>query len=115
MRFTFIGIILALLVGCAKAPSTPDSIDTLVAKLSSDGVWMNGVVPPVYLPETASPKQVIASVFEVTIFDKGYVRSYKILKIRQVHIGTYLHNSFTAALVRQILARKSFFSNLTGQ
>ncbi len=92
MRVALFAIIGAMFVGCAR---TPDAIDQLVADLSSThGMWINGFTLDIHLPATQSTQQVVEQVFKQAIFDTGRaipavtgkVTSYKILKIRQVHI-----------------------------
>jgi len=95
-----------LLIGC---DSTPDQIDRLVADLSSsNGMWLNGYQSIIHLPDSASPKQVVAQIFKEAEFDAGQrtstterVTSYKILKIRQVHIPSHGESDlYTAVLVQ---------------
>jgi hypothetical protein len=113
MRWVFIFIIAALLVGCAR---TPDSIDGLVADLSSThGMWVNGYFLDIRLPETAPTQQVVEQVFKQAIFDtgratppvSGKVTSYKILKIRRVHIPDFSQSDgYTAVLVETNFGEK---------
>lgn len=104
MRLAFFSIVAALLAGCAK---TPDPIDRLVADCStSHGEWENGEYPTLNLPETASPEEVIKTIFEKIGFDKGHVTSHKILRIRHVRIRGSLPDSYTAALVQTDLGEK---------
>jgi|GEM_PF-3043637 len=94
-----------LLVGCE---SRPDQIDRLVADLSSsNGMWLNGYQSIIHLPDSASPKQVAAQIFKEAEFNAGqgtsataHVTSYKILKIRRVHIPSAGEpDLYTAVLV----------------
>src|SRR6266496_2889907 len=101
MRAPLFIVVMALLTGCATAR---DQIDYLVADLSATrGMWINGVSPIIHLPENASPKQVLDQVFQMTGFDRGHVKHYKILKVRRVHIDGGL---YTAALVETDLGKK---------
>jgi hypothetical protein len=66
-----------LIAGCAT-PS--DSVDRLVSRLSSDGLWQNGVVPILPLPANATAEEIVPGEFS------GHAVSYKVLSVRQVHI-----------------------------
>ena len=114
MRSIYLSIIAALLTGCARAPeprtavSTPqivavDPIDQLVTRLSSDPMWQNGASAILDLRETASPEQIVKRVIEMTGFDRGHIKSYTILKIREVQIHG---GSFSAALVQSDMGEK---------
>lgn len=104
MRSTLFPLLAAFLVGCA---TMPDPIDRLVAGFSaSHGLWENGVFPVLGLSETVLPEQVIQRTFAMTGFEKGHVTSYKILKIRQVHIPGGLPDVYTAAIVRTDFGEK---------
>jgi len=114
MRSTLFAIITALLVGCT---TTPDPIDHLVAFLSSPGFLKNGQsldIQDPKLPSTASPEQLIKTVFESRALQgmvvKGMpVTSYEILEIKQVHIRDRLPpDLYTAALVRTNVGGKIF-------
>jgi hypothetical protein len=96
-------IFAALLVGCAPKP---DPIDFLVKDLSSSSLWDNGIFPMLGLPETASIEQVVSETFKKTGFDKGQVTSFKILRVRQVHIHGSLPDLYTAVLVQTDLGEK---------
>ena len=104
MRATFFAIIAALLSGCA---TTPDPIDHLVADLSAThGFWTNGIGRDIVLLKTASTEQVVEQVFKTAIFEKGRVTTYKILKVRQVHIQVNTPELYTAVLVQTDLGKK---------
>jgi len=105
MRYLLCRII-GLLAGCT---ATPDPVDRLVADLSAThGLWINGAVPIIQLPEIASTEQVLERVFEMTGFERGRVKTYKVSKIRQVQIPVRspLSVSYMAALVRTDLGEK---------
>ena len=120
MRLALLLAILGVLCGCAakQGSSTtatpkrqtvqPDSIEALVARLSSShGLWVNGVFPTLDLPAAASTEQVVARVFQMTGFDKGHVSSHRILETRQVRIGdSFPDATYTAVLVDTDLGRK---------
>jgi hypothetical protein len=86
----------ALLVGAA---STADPIDIWVAQLSADPLWENETSPNLDLPKTATTEQVVAKVFQMTGFS-GKGTSYKILKIKTVHIKGSLPDLYTAVLLK---------------
>ncbi len=66
-----------------------DSIDQLVARLSSDGMWQNGLFKPVDLPPSATPEEVISQVDKLTgLYQGGKLTSYRIIETRQVQIGS---------------------------
>ena len=117
MRLVILPIIAIVMTGCALPPeprvtasppaAVADPIDRLVADLlSSYGLWENGVFPILGLPETASTDEVVAKTFKMTGFDKGQVTSYKVLKIRQVHIRGSLPDLYTAVLVQTDFGEK---------
>jgi hypothetical protein len=90
-----------------KAPAAADSIDRLIAKLSSShGLWQNGMFPKLDLPATASTEQVVTQVFQKTSFEKGRVAKSRIVQARQVRIQDSWPNEFTAVLVETDLGRK---------
>ena len=87
---------------------TSNPIAHLVADLSSShGLWINGIDQVVNLPKTASIEQVIEQVFQTARLEKGWVTSYTILKIRQVHIQVSTPDLYTAVLVRTTLGKKA--------
>jgi hypothetical protein len=129
MRFTLLLVFLAVLAGCASkrpslvaqtAPPTtneravvlpPDSdpIAALVARLTAtNGTWVNGVIPIIEVPLTASTQQVLERVFKRTGFDKGNVWTFQIIETRQVQIPApgFSSDAFTAVLVETNLGRK---------
>lgn len=102
--YVYLFIFATFLFGCA---TLPDPIDRLVADASASHFWLSGAFPLLGLPETASPEQVIKRIFEKWDFDKkGFVTSYRILKIRQVHIRGSLPDLYTAALVQTNFGKK---------
>lgn len=96
MRSTSVFSIAALLLGCAllpdrsaaaeQAPARSDPITTLVERLSASHVWKNGMYPNLGLPGTASTDEVIARVFEMTSFQEGPAKRYRILETSLVQI-----------------------------
>ena len=105
MRSAFFIILAALLVGCATTKQ-PDPIDQLVTRLSSSGVWMNGVSPKIDMPPSASAEQIVKIVLEQEVGPNiARVTSYKILDARPVHFSG-LNLNFTAALVQTNVGQK---------
>lgn len=110
MRSASVFSIAALLLGCALLPDRSaaaehaaaknDPITTLVEKLSASHVWQNGMYPILGLPATASTDEVIARVFEMTSFQEGRAKRYRILETRLVQISENLAYTYLAALVR---------------
>ena len=98
MRSIFLTIIATLLVGCA---TTPDPVDQLVNDLSSShGLWEKGLFPIIKLPATAPIGEVVSEVLE------RQVASYKILRVRQVHIRGSLPDLYTAVIVQTNVGEK---------
>jgi len=95
------GAILISLAPILSAEAT-DPIDGLVARLSSThGLWLNGIIPHVPLPETATIGQVMEQVFKTTsLDDDGKILNFSILEIRQVYIDNISPIVSTAVLVR---------------
>jgi hypothetical protein len=79
-----------LVAGCAT-PS--DSIDRLVSRLSSDGLWQNGMTPILPLPAKATTEEIVSKEYS------GHGVSYKILSVRQVHIQGSQPALYTAVLI----------------
>jgi hypothetical protein len=100
MRSTLFVIIVVFLLGCT---AKRDPIDRLVADYSaSHGMWQNGMVPNLGLPQTATQEQVITKTLEMHGFTKEQVASRQILQMRQVRIPDDFGSSglYTAALVQ---------------
>ena len=100
MRSIIYIAILSFLVGCA---TKPDPVDQLVGELSLSPVfWTWGIYPTIILPESASPEQVVKSVFQEsgfrTYLGNHAATSYTIMKIRQVSIPG--DDVYTTALVK---------------
>jgi hypothetical protein len=98
MRYIiYICCISAVLVAGCTTPSdsiTPDSIDRLVSRLSSDGRWHNGFTPVLPLPANATTKEIVSREFS------GHTVSYKIMSVRQVHIQGSQPDLYTAVLIQ---------------
>ena len=91
-----------------KGNAASDPIDRLVARLSNThGLWGNGATPVLNLPLTATIEQVIAEVFRVTVFERGYVTSYKIKQTKEVRIDVDMPlERYMAVLVQTKLGEK---------
>ena len=84
---------------------TPDAIDWLVADLgSSYGVFQNGAVTSLNLPETASAEEVVSNAFKKDWFYK-IPAHYSILESRKIEFPL-LRDKYTAALVETGIGRK---------
>jgi hypothetical protein len=85
-----------------------DPIDRLVASLSSDGMWQNGLFKPVDLPPSATPAEVLFQVDKLTgLYQGGKLTSYQIIEVRQVQIGSnQTGGKFTAVLLDTNLGKK---------
>ena len=116
MRPLIFSIIALLLAGCTQ---TPDDIDRLVAELApTNGMWRNGYSHNVSLPETASLEQVTEEYCKHEEFITGRtappvntkVKTWQILKIRQVHIPDWTGaDIFTAVLIATDSGNKILF------
>ena len=119
MRAVFLLLICGWLVGCVTATKPQaklsDPVDQLVAKLSSDELWMNGYFNAIDLPPSASAESVLTEFYQyrgqkehVThLFPKLFVATYQIIEIRQVQIGSTLGDkNFIAVLVDTNLGKK---------
>jgi hypothetical protein len=108
MRSTSVFSIAGLLIGCAlladrsaaaeQAAAKSDPITMLVEKLSASHVWKNGTYPTLELPATASTDEVIARMFELTSFQEGQAKRYRILETRLVQISENLPYTNIAAV-----------------
>jgi hypothetical protein len=97
IRFTSAFGIAALWLGCAlpsersaaaeQAAAKSDPIATLVERLAASHIWKNGMFPNLGLPRTASTDEVIARVFDLTSFQEGRAKRYRILETRRVQIS----------------------------
>jgi hypothetical protein len=94
-------------VTASAAATGADPIGPLVERLSaSHGLWQNGMFADLGLPGTASKPQVVARVFEMTGFDAGHVKAFRITETRQVRIAGSLPDVYTAVLVDTEMGRK---------
>lgn len=94
MKKIFVATLAVFLIGCAEV----NPIDRLVARLSSDPMWLRGRSPIITtLPASASPAEVASKLLYVFVFDDGKVTQHRILKVREVQIG---HGRYTAVLVK---------------
>jgi len=107
MRSIFFAIITTLLVGCA---TTPDPVDQLVIDFSSShGLWQKGLYPSIKLPATAAIEDVVSKVLE------QQVASYKILRVRHVHIQGSLPDLYTAVIVQTNVGEKIVLFKYAGE
>ena len=102
MRSAAISLLFLLCTAC----TAQDSIDSLVTRLSSNPMWINGITPVIGLPRTTESSAVIAECFNMTGFDEGHVKHYKILEIKKVKIRGPLPDDYFAALVDTDLGEK---------
>jgi hypothetical protein len=129
MRVAFILPLVSILAGCSATPKASvfahqsvaaqaqpvlsDPIDRLVARLSDSRTWMNGLFHGLGLPTTASSEQVIERALAQAEPNIGKVTSYKVLEIREVHVGLMIQ-PFTAARVSTNLGEKIVLFQKTG-
>jgi hypothetical protein len=100
-------VLSGVLFGCA---TKPDAIDRLVNSLSSShGLWQNGLSPVIELPATASTEEVVSKVLA------RQATSYKILKVRYVHIQGSLPDLYTAVIVETDVGEKIVLFKYEGQ
>jgi hypothetical protein len=112
MKWTTFIISAALLAGCA---TTPDPIDRLVSRLSSDHSWERGDYFSLGLPASSSIEQVVSRVLELLSSDTRPVTTHKIIKVRKVGIpGSSLPGVYTAVLVDTGSGRKVVLLNHVG-
>jgi hypothetical protein len=94
--FALILIIGSLLTACVST----HSIDSLVTKLSANGLWTNGGVPILQSPANASPEEVVAELFQKYGFAARHFASYRVVQTRQVRIPPGAHDDrYSAVLV----------------
>ena len=97
MSSVSLSMLAALLVGTA---STADPIDAWVAQLSADPMWENGTFPILSTClKLLTTEEVVAKVFHMTGFS-GKATSYKILRIKKVHLRGSLPDTYTAVLLK---------------
>lgn len=118
MRLVILPIMAVVMTGCASPPeprvtasppvAAADPIDQLVVRLSSNGMWQNGLFKPIDLPSSASPEEVIAQVDQKTgLYQNGKITSYQIVEIRQIQIHSSIRNqNYTAVILDTNLGRK---------
>jgi hypothetical protein len=82
----------------------PDAIDLFVAGLSADGgMWANGV-DVISVTKAITPEAVASETLRMAKFEAGLMTSYRILNLREVHIGEF-PDTYAAALVDTNLGR----------
>jgi hypothetical protein len=74
----------------ARHDSTkPDAIDVFVAALvANGGLWLNGADADL-VTRAETPQEVVSETFRMAKFKAGLMTSYRILDIREVHIGEF--------------------------
>jgi hypothetical protein len=109
MKCRLIILLCVVLASCAgNNIATPDPIDKLVGTLNaSNGLWINGVFPIITLPVDATPEDVLAQAVKMVGFDQGHIKTYRILKIREVDLKNVpMGAAYSAALVQTDLGMK---------
>ena len=101
----FIAAIVVMLSGC----SHDDPIDRLMAKVSHERVG-SYLFTPINLPETASPEQLIAALYDRGHFHDEHLTDIKIVEIRAVQTRPRDERipaeSYTAVLLDTSAGRK---------
>jgi hypothetical protein len=93
-----------------RSSAPPDPIDDLAAKLSADGgLWQNGLMQPVRLPETTPSEPLIKQILAM-----DQITNYTILNMRTVHIRGSIPDAYTAALIRTGPSEKIVLFNFGG-
>lgn len=88
-----------------SAAAGEDAISRQVKKLDAHGLWTNGLSPNIDLPPTASTADVVVKVLAAVGFDKGHVKTHRVLTEREVRVGTD-PKPYRAALVETDLGKK---------
>ena len=71
----------------ASSPYT-EQIDDLIRRINkSMGLWMNGGLIQIDLPNDALEREVVAEALRERLFEQGYVQSHRIAAIGQVRIN----------------------------
>ena len=79
-------------------------IDQLVQKLSKmRGLWVNGLYQEIKLPSSAKVEEVVSKYFEISNFNEGKVKNYKILSKKKVTIDNEIYD---AVLVDIVLGKR---------
>jgi hypothetical protein len=94
----------ALIGGCVFASPGTDPIEALARRLNSDPLWPNGEAPTISLLSNAAPKEVVASAVKMWGFDRGHIKTYQILEVRNIQLAAM--PGCSAALVRSDLGTK---------
>jgi hypothetical protein len=89
----------------ARHDSTkPDAIDVFVAAfVANGGLWLNGADADL-VTKAETPQEVVSETLRMAEFKAGLMTSYRILDIREVHIGEF-PDSYTAVLADTNLGR----------
>ena len=109
MKALSIIAVLIILAGCAgsNAPAH-DPIDELVQRLDSQGkrFWANKAYPVIEFPPDAAPKDVLAKAVTMWGFDKGQIKEYRILEVREVQFSRVTEDPYFAGLIDSDLGMK---------
>src|SRR2546423_594817 len=120
-RLLSLYVVLAF-IGCASdSPGPPSTVSRprnpkiakLVAELSKPPIRIDGGFPIIELPRSATPSQVVARCIEMTGFDAGHIKQYKIRAIEKVppYDDT---GDLTAVLITSDLGDKIIFMHYEG-
>lgn len=92
-----------------------DPIATLANTLkASRGLWINGLVQLIRLPEYASPKDLLEQAISQSSFHEGKIASYRILESRKIELNAGL-TGYSAALIDSNLGQKIFVFKYEGE
>jgi len=85
-----------------------DPIDQIANKLNSDihGLWVNGGYPTIKLPADEKPENVIEQAIKTVGFDKGHIKTYKIIEVRKIKLNASGMENCSAALIESDLGKK---------
>jgi hypothetical protein len=101
-------LLIGVLLTFASHAKASDSIDQLVVKLSGEfGMWKNGSVMPVYLPSSATPKEIISQLYQSRDTRYGnIITNFQIIEIKAVQIPPFGNTNYTAVLMDTNLGQK---------
>jgi hypothetical protein len=101
-------ILSLIAVAFAEHEVAMDPIDEIGQKLNSDktGLWVNGVFPAINLPADVKADTVIKEAITKVGFDKGYIKTFKIVEVRQLRLDALGMQNCSAALIETDLGTK---------
>ena len=82
-------VLAVVLASCGTTPSPAgDPIADLVQRLNANhnGFWTNGLYPTIDLPPDAEIEEVLEKAVEMSGFDQGHIKTYRIQEVRQVQL-----------------------------